>query len=523
MCCHSWVPSTLYRAMFERSADAMLVVGASGRIVEANRAAELLFGYGSTELRDMAVSDLVPEDRRGAHSEAIRSYLEAPAPRVIGVGPPFLEALRKDGSRVPVEISLTPVELAEGGPLFAASVRDVSERARAAAGHQRVTEQVRHAQKLEAIGTLAGGIAHDFNNVLAVVFGNVELVVPSVPPGSPEAEALEEIRLASIRGRELVRQILAFSRRQTVTRRTVDLRETVDETLGLLRAVIPTGVELLARHEASTPLVLADATQIHQVLVNLCTNAWHAMDGRPGRVQIELADAWLDADACAEIPGTSPGRHACVTVTDDGCGIDAPTLERIFDPFFTTKPAGKGIGLGLSVVHGIVQDHGGGITVTSKPGEGATFRVYLPATNDAKAEAGREAPKASIPTGGGRHVLFLDDEPNNTRVTARLLRRLDYRTSTFTDPGDALAAFGADPGKFDVVITDVNMPGCSGIDVCKAVLTIRPDVPVLVVSGRLDEETKCLALAAGARQVLAKPWSMDDIAVVLGRLTESQS
>jgi CheY-like chemotaxis protein len=267
------------------------------------------------------------------------------------------------------------------------------------------------------------------------------------------------------------------------------------------------------------PSVQADATHIHQVLINLGTNAWQAMEGRRGRIEIRLDGITLDSDAARQAGGLPPGRYCRLAVTDSGIGMGDETLQRIFDPFFTTKPVGQGTGLGLSVVHGTMKAHGGAVTVKSKPGQGSTFSLYFPAAEPAETSGPAAAVVAGARSdGAGRHVLYLDDEESLVFLVSRLLKRQGYRVSGFTRADEALAALRADPGKFDLVVTDLNMPGASGLDVAREVARLRPDLPVVLTSGSINDELKALAPLAGVRELIYKPNTVEELCEVVGRL-----
>ncbi len=374
---------------------------------------------------------------------------------------------------------------------------------------RRLEEQLRQAQKMEAIGTLAGGIAHDFNNIITAILGNVELIRMDTTTGHPFSESLEEIKKAGIRAKNLVQQILAFSRQRTPERRVISVKSVMNEVFGLLRATLPAQVELVKLVAPNAPNVLADPTQIHQAIINLCTNAWQALDDKPGRIEIKLESTTLNAEqsrAASELP---PGHYACISVSDNGKGMKAETLKRIFDPFFTTKLPGAGTGLGLSVVHGIMKDHQGAVTVTSRPGQGTTFCLYFPAT-DGEVEP-TETEIVQQHHGHGEHILYLDDEEPLVLLATRTLQRLGYRVSGFTRPADALKAFHENPGQFDIAITDLSMPGQSGLQVAAEMLALQPHLPVILSSGYISEALKADALVVGIKYLIYKPHTLEQL------------
>ena len=379
---------------------------------------------------------------------------------------------------------------------------------------------LRQSQKMEAIGLLAGGIAHDFNNILGAIIGNTELA-RSLPAGSPAAwEYLDSILKASRRASDLVRQILAFSRQQTAKRQPMQLHAMVREALQLMRATLPAAVELQTNLPVS-PTVLADASELHQVIINLCTNAWHALQGNPGRIVVELAETDVPVDYARLHPDLRPGRYVRLTVADDGCGMDPATLSRIFDPFFTTKPVGQGTGLGLSVVLGIVKSHDGGIVVTSQPGQGSTFALYFPVFEAEVVEAPAEP--QPIPRGQGEHILFVDDEEPLAQLGRTVLERLGYRVTALISAPAALAAFQAQPATFDLLVTDLNMPGTSGADLAEKLLALRPRLPVILTTGFNATMTAATARELGFRELLPKPYGMRSLGEAVHRvLNESK-
>jgi PAS domain S-box-containing protein len=398
---------------------------------------------------------------------------------------------------------------------------DITARRQADEARQMLQARLRQSQKMEAIGTLAGGIAHDFNNILGTILGNVTLARQDVGPGHLAEESLDQIDKAGQRAKGLVQQILAFSRQEVQGKRVLQLRAAIEEDLRLLRASLPARVELVTSFAEDCPAILADCTEIHQVLLNLCTNAWHAMDGQPGCITIRLDGVLVDTDLAKVNTDLQPGQYARLTVSDTGKGMDAPTLERIFDPFFTTKQVGAGTGLGLSVVHGIMKNHQGAITVASQPGRGATFELYFPAWKGERSAQPEPISPASLPRGIGQRILYLDDEASLVSLATRLLERLGYHVSGFTDAEDALAALSAHPLEFDLVVTDFSMPGVSGLEVAEHVATLRSDLPVMLASGYLTDDLKTKARAAGIRHLLYKPNTVEDLVDAVHRLANN--
>jgi two-component system, cell cycle sensor histidine kinase and response regulator CckA len=411
-----------------------------------------------------------------------------------------------------------------------AVITDLTERKQAEAARALLEAQLRESQKMEAIGTLAGGIAHDFNNILATILGNVELAREDVRTNPLALQSLQEIRKAGNRARDLVQQILSFSRRQPSERKRIALAPVIEESVRLLRATLPARLNLQVHCDADVPAVMADATQIQQVLINLATNAMHAIRERPGRIDIRLEAVTLDTATTVAHPELramtekQPGHAARFTVSDDGCGMDAATQARIFEPFFTTRDVDEGTGLGLSVVHGIVQTHEGAITVVSQPGKGSTFAVYLPAAEAlTRAQTRDEVPAAKAPIGApcGQRILYLDDDESLVFLVQRLLQRRGFRIRGYTDQQEALADLRADPVAFDLVVTDYNMPGMSGLDVARAVRAIRPDLAVAIASGFIDETLQSQAEGAGVRELIFKANAVEDLCEAFARLAQA--
>ena len=401
---------------------------------------------------------------------------------------------------------------------------DITDLKTAEAQHRLLEAQLREAQKLEAIGTLAGGVAHDFNNLLAVILGNLTLAREDVGPDHPAQESLNEINRASVRARHLVQQILAFSRRQTQELKQQVMQPLVEETLIMMRALLPMGVQQLSNMSAEPLLVHADATQLQQVLMNLCTNAWQSMDGRSGNIHVGLSAVAVDAELAYELGGMAPGDYACLSVADDGPGMDKATQQRIFEPFFTTKAPGDGTGLGLAVVHGIVKTHLGAISVQSEPGQGTRFDIYLPRLSAAVSDgpnADLTRPQALAKATKGRHVVYIDDYEAMVFLVGRLLRKRGYEVSTFTSGEDAMAWLRDDAGKVDIVVTDQNMPGISGIEVAAQVKRLRPGLRTVLITGHVSEDLLAQAAEVGVHEVMGKQDSMAELGEAIGELLDT--
>ena len=396
---------------------------------------------------------------------------------------------------------------------------DITDRRRAELARVKLEEQLRQSQKLEAVGTLAGGIAHDFNNILTAILGNTELAALDLPPGSPLRESLDEIRRSSHRARDLVKRLLAFSRPNENRRRLTASRPLVEEVVKLLRATIPASVSLTVRSGPDLPTVEADTSEIHQVLLNLGTNALHAIGGRPGEITFALEAVAVAPEALPH-PDLRPGSYLRIAVGDDGCGIPRELLTRVFDPFFTTKAPGEGTGLGLSIAHGIMRSHGGAITVASTVGAGSVFSIYLPAARgDALTPAESPPPRlAAVPLGRGQRILYVDDEETIVALAVRMLAKGGFNPTGCTRPSEALALFRADPGSFAAAVTDFSMPEMNGLELAAELLRLRPDLPVVLASGHLRAADAEVAQRLGIRKILQKPQSLEFIVPTVAAL-----
>lgn len=403
------------------------------------------------------------------------------------------------------------------GILF--SGEDITERKQHEAERGKLEVQLRQAHKMEAIGTMAGGIAHDFNNILAAILGYADMAKDDTPDHSPVKYQIDQVLKAANRAKELVKHILSFSRKEAHERVPVQIHKIVTEALKLLRASIPTTIEIKQNIDFQCGNTLADPTQIHQVIMNLCTNAAHSMDTNGGVLEVGLGSANLSADDLVNEPKMKPGHYICLSVKDSGIGIDQKYIDRIFDPYFTTKEVGQGSGMGLSVVIGIVQSYDGKITVKSKLGEGATFNVYF-----LKIEA---HPQEKIVTAehlstGTEKILVVDDEESIVDLTKRRIERLGYRVTTKTNSMEALELFHTQPDAFDLVITDQTMPELTGENLAKKLMEIRPNIPIILCTGYSSKMDAEKANSAGISAFIMKPVDKKDLAKTIRQVLDSR-
>lgn len=426
---------------------------------------------------------------------------------------------RADGSALWATVSVSPVQ-GEGAGYAGAlvMVTDITARHQAETQRALLEGQLLQSQKMEAIGTLAGGIAHDFNNITAAILGNLALGRDALTPEQAAAAKLDAIQAAAERGRNLVQQITAFSRRQAPVRTRQALAPLVQEAVALLRTTLPARVQLNWSCSNEPLVVLADPTQMQQVLMNLCTNAWHALGEQPGHVDIAL-DALVLDDSTAMAWALAAGRYAQLRVSDNGSGMDEATLSRVFEPFFTTKPKGQGTGLGLSVVHGIVTAHGGAIRVHSTPGQGSSFHILLPLAPSGDEQAQACGPGAGLALRGqGQQVLVVDDDPVVLAMVDGLLTMLGYRVLSMNDGRQALERALQQDDPVAAVVSDFNMPLLSGLELARAIHEHRPGLPVLLSSGYVTDELRTDALHAGVRHVMQKEFTLEQLGPLLYRV-----
>ena len=499
-----------YQSMIEHSSDALILSRPTmGGILYASPAIERVLGYTMADLQGREVMDLIHPEHREAAMQLRAELLRTPGK----VSVDEAKVWHKDGSWRWIELTRSNLLHEPSVRAVVFNFRDITERKQAEAERTRLESRLRQAEKLEAVGRLAGGIAHDFNNILGGILGYAEMLAESAPPGSPLRRYADNVLTGANRASGLVEQILSYSRSQRGKRAPVDLAAIVSETVELVRGSLPQGITLEFRAPAKPIYVVGDETQLHQVTMNLCTNACHAM-AQGGVLRVTLDTQAIEADRALAHSTLHAGAYARLVVSDTGIGMDEATLARIFEPFFTTKEVGKGTGLGLALVYGIVTDSAGAIDVASAPGRGSSFTIYLP---QVEAPAAAEDPAAApVARGRGERVLVVDDEEALVAVTSEVLKHFGYEPVGCSDGNAALAAF--DSGRIDAVIADEVMPGLSGTQLAQALRRRRADLPIVLVSGYTGPMLSERALAVGVSEILKKPVQSRDIASALARV-----
>jgi PAS domain S-box-containing protein len=505
------------RAAVESSPSGLLMIDAEGNIVLVNREIERLFGYRREELLGKPVELLVPDRFRDQHPGFRKSFCAAPSVRAMGAGRD-LYGRHKDGSEVPVEIGLNPI-VTEEGLFILSSIVDISARKGAEQDRRLLEEQLRQSQKMEAVGTLAGGIAHDFNNLLGAIVGYAELARAAVQDRPEAAADIDGILTAAGRGKRLIERIMAFSRRQDRELKPLLAQNTVADAVKLLRATIPPSVDIQIRIDPQTPQIMGDETSIQHVLMNLGTNAAHAMPGG-GRIVVSLESIYVRDSLARSHPDLHEGPYALMSVRDTGLGMDRKTLDRIFEPFFTTKRPGAGTGLGLAVVHNIMKEHEGAILVDSVVGQGTMVKCFFPGM---MTEAEEHAVSVEeIRMGSGQRILYVEDQPLLAKVGVRRLESLGYSVTAFTDSSEALRHIQLVAAPYDVVLTDYWMPGMTGLDLAREIHRISPAVPIILLTGFLEELPPETLHSCGIRRVVNKPATRYELASAMREALESK-
>ena len=501
------------RIVFETFPDPVTIIQAEdGRCIDVNSAFTRVTGWTYDEVVGKTAADLDIWHDPPAREKMIADITEHG--KVENLEAQFR---LKDGRLITALMSATLIIL-RNRPHILTITRDISELKAAQQEREQLRTRLIQAQKMEAIGTLAGGIAHDFNNILGAIIGYAEMALYDTQKDSMEHYNTEQVLKAGHRAKDLVKQILAFSRKSEQDKKIIFLTPIIKEVLKLLRASLPTTIEIRQNIEPNLDAIFADPTQIHQVMMNLCTNSAHAMGDKGGILEINLHNSNLDTKAAARYPELNPGPYVKLSVSDTGCGMDFATLQRIFDPYFTTKEQDKGTGMGLAVVHGIVKGHGGSIHVESAVAEGTRFDILFPVVKRQVISETEEL--KALPT-GNETILCVDDEQSLIELGKNMLKKLGYRVEARTLPVEAIELFKAAPDTFDLVISDMTMPAMTGVSLAKKLMQIRPQIPVIICTGYSEQIDESRAKELGIRGFLMKPFTIRELSKTVRKVLDT--
>ncbi len=494
-----------YQSLFNDAPDMIHIVNRERKIVDVNPVELLTLGRSREEVVGAPLLNFVHPDFKDRTAEVLEQIFAAGS----AVSSYETALISKDGAQIDVEVSAVP--LLEKGETVSvrAIMRNITERKKAEQEKRRLTAQLLQMEKMKALGMLASGIAHDFNNILGPIIGYTDMTIEALPRNSDIADWMQEVRRAGMRAKELVRQVLAFSRKIEQELQPIRIQLIIKEVLKLLRSSLPSTIEIREHIDPACGLVLADSTRIHQVIMNLCTNAYHAMRESGGLLEVSLRQIELTAASMSERSRLSLGAWLRLEVRDTGCGMAADMLEKIFEPYFTTKAKGDGTGLGLALVQSIVLDFGGEVTVESEPGKGSVFQVHLPVVKSGEEKQREE--EAAPPPAGRERVLVVDDDASVAGTNSSILSSLGYQVTVLHSSTQALALFSRQPEYFDLLLTDMTMPEMTGAELMRKILALRPDLPVLLCTGfsELIDERK--AVDMGAHALLMKPFSKQEL------------
>lgn len=499
------------RVILQTAMDGFWLFNSRGRLLEVNDAYCEMVGYDRTELLTMTIQQLEAKESPREVESHIQKVLSGEECRF------ETKHFHKDGSYVNLEIC-TKV-LSGGDGEMVAFLRDITERKRMEEDRKHLQTQLQQAQKMEAIGTLAGGIAHDFNNILGAILGYAEMAKDDCLSGSVNPQDLDQVIQAGHRAKDLIKQILAFSRQTKAQKIPLQAAKIVKDSIQLLRSSIPVTIVIQQDIDPETDLILADPTQFHQIVMNLCTNAYHAMEETGGTLTISLGNKFLTQQDMIGIAHAQTGHFVQLAISDNGSGIPLEIQEKMFDPYFTTKETGRGTGMGLAIVHGIVKSYDGFITCHSEVGMGTVFKINLPALSGQNLQ---ETEKVEMPPVGTEHILLIDDEPMLVELGKTMLERLGYTVTARTNSFEALTTFKNQPETFDGVITDQTMPGMTGLDLARRMLQIRPDLPIILCTGYSSIISEEKAKTMGIKGFALKPIAMKDIAALIRKVLDEK-
>ena len=497
-----------YRALFEKAEDAIFILDASpekmGQIVDANQGAAIMHGYTVEEIKRLNIKDLDSPLDANKVEERVLPILGGEWIKN------EINHVRKDGSIFPVEISAGLLEIDHNNFIMAID-RDIGER-------KKIEDRLRRSDKMDAIGTLAGGIAHDFNNILSAILGFTELALMETQKESAVTQSLHQVYKAGNRAKDLVKQILTVARQSDNVMTQICAASITREALKLIRASLPSTIEIEQKIESES-LIIGDSTQIHQIIMNLCTNAAHAMEKKGGVLEVSLSDAEVSSNSKNKNFNFTPGNYIKLVVSDNGVGIPNDVIKSIFEPYFTTKKLGEGTGLGLAIAHGIVEAHGGEITVDTAVGGGTKFTVYLPISKKINRDLSNNNKEGLVT--GNEHILFVDDETIILEINKKFLEKMGYSVSTRINGIEALDLFQAESNKFDLVITDMTMPKMTGDVLATELRAIKPDIPIIICTGYSKKMSNEVAAKIGINAICYKPFSLRDLAGTIRKVLDN--
>ena len=494
----------LFKAISDTMPVPMVIVSEAGEILFFNGKALEIFGYSGKDFHRVLAADLYEDT--AVRREFLAKLGEGEEVRDFAVN-----LRRADGLVFPASFFSQRLVF-EGQDCILTVIHDLSEIRKEEKKRLAMEKKLRQTQKMEAIGTMAGGIAHDFNNVLTVIFGKAELAMMMLPAESTARAHIVDVLTAANRAKEMIRQIMSFSRKAEEEHKPFPIKFIVAEAAKMIESMTPSNIKLLIRIATKSCVIVGDPTQIHQILMNLCANANYALKDRGGVIEVQLQEVSLSAQEVQVIPRLGSGNYVRLTVKDNGPGIEKSVMDRIFEPFFTTKPTGEGTGMGLAVVHGIVQRHGGSVVVESKPGEGTAFHCFFPLVVKTEAPAADSLGPQEV-RGGNETILLVDDDTTILETYGHVLTDLGYRVTTQAESREALKIFQQDRDLFDLVITDEKMPRMSGREITREILKTRPSIPVIIITGSEVDEQSFLRLGAAA--VIFKPFTSQEFAATL--------
>ena len=505
----------LFKAVFEQTGGYCMLLEPTDNgipnILDANEAACRAHGYTRKEIIGKPVADLDDEEGKELCRQRTKIIMSGKTLVVEN------DHVHKDGSLFPVAVYANRIDFEDRPPIIVSTEFDISDKRKVEAEKKILETHLQQAQKMESIGKLAGGVAHEFNNMLSIIIGNNELVMEELPKGSFARECTEEIRVAGMRASDVVKQLLTFSRQDNAVKKVMDLSFVVQESMKLIRSSTPTSIEIQQILSDDVYPVLGNETQINQLLINLCNNAADAMPVAGTVMTIELLNETVDETYSKRHPALKPGQYVKLQVRDNGIGMDKNTIDRIFEPYYTTKEIGKGSGIGLAIVHGIVKRHGGSIIADSHPGQGSIFTIFFPAYEGPLEDKKEE--NVILPT-GDETILYVDDEPAIAKLGKRHLEKLGYTAESTTDPLEALKMVKTDKDKFDLVISDMAMPNMTGDQLIKEILKIRTDMPTIICTGYSAKVSKEEAADLGVSAFAMKPLNKSDLANIVRRVLD---